>query len=639
MSKTGQSGVTPQNCAHPSDCRCCAVIIPCSKGRLAASNTASIQTPYAQQGGYTLLLMLVFVSFFGTVLATLVFNKNNSQLRTQAFATGEHVAEVAKAARLFIRDRSLDGGDFTTLAPGDAYHRNRIAPVALAIPMPEGGFGTGPDRLIGIDNLIGAGLLPVGFGDRDALARYFTPLGHEIRIIAANSPLTDDPRTNPNVVATAYIYLIATAETPPEYISDVVIALRDNGVSVSAPRFDSAGNNITTTDCRGAPPVALWDTGCLNLAEFQVLTGEVAFVPGSLIVPAWRAVQFDLRAIMRYPQPENPGYATMLADLRMARELDADGDGACDDSEQIAINDDTGTVPSGICQVDNDDPTAATIMDQDRRFDIRNAAEVTADGIIITPQANDVRTRIDAATGNVVADATIEHTRTAGLAEGLFVSGPAIVRNDVRVYDTMALPATVPADMRVNLSDVTIRRNLIVSDAAASDANQPDIVLNELQTDDLSATDFRQTQPGSLFDPSFMRLSDLTVSGTLDITGGGSATMETVQVFSPNITAETGVMTGTTTVRRVSTTITDASITPAGPLAGNYRAVIAEYGAAGGGTTNINGDLRVSQDLDSRSAVFGGSTETQQLNIHNSAVDARCFGDCPDRVPDPPSPF
>lgn len=609
--------------------------------RMAGPLTVAPVTAAARhQGGYTMLLMLVFVALFGSALAALVYNKNNSQLRTQAAATGEHVAQIARAARIYVRDRSLDPGDAATLAPGDPFFRERIAPAALLIPMPEGGTNTGPFRTITVADLIGTGLLPNGFGQLDG-GDYVTPMGQEIRIIAGNAPLMDDPRANPNVVATAYIYIVSTPSAPPAYISDIVVSLREQGVSVSAPIFDAAGNNITGTDCRGTPAVALWDTGCLNLAEFQQLTGDIAFVPGSLVIPAWRAVQFDLRAIMRYPQPENPGYATMLTNLRMGREIDTNGDGICDDVDQIGINDDTGTVSAGICRVEDDDALAATVADQDRRFDIRNVSELETDGIIVTPQATDVRSQIENGTGNILADATPELRISADLSEGLIVAGPATVRNDVRVYDTMALPAGT--ETRMNLQNMLIRRNLVASNPDVGDADQPAITTGELVTDDLNADMLRQTAPGGMFDPAFMRLSELSVDGSLTVRGGGTATMENVRVLSDgvspaNVNAKTGIMTGVTQVTDLSTTITDPLITPAGPM-GAYRAVIAEYDGAGSGTTNITGNLRVSEDVNTRSAVFGGSTDTQRLDIHNGGETARCFGDCPDRVPDPGPPF
>lgn len=602
-----------------------------ASGKKASQHTVQTNL-YQAQDGFTLLLMLIFVIFFGGVISTLVFNKNNTELRTQARATGLHVAEIARAARIFVRDRSLDDGDFATLAPASIYHRHRLAPAALAIAMPAGGTSTGPNRAITVADLIGAGLLPNGFGQTNGAGDYITPLGQEIRIIAANSPILDDPRVNLNTVATAYVYLVANPRTRPELVSDIVNAMRQDGVAVSAPRFNAAGVNVTGIDCGGTPAVAAWDTGCLSNAEFLALSGE-AFVPGSLVIPTWRSVQFDLRAVMRYPQPENPGYATMLTDLRMGTQIDTNGDGVCDDVDQIAVNDDTGTVNVGICRVEDDDNTEVLVSDQDKRFDIRNVNTLTADGMIITPQGagGDVRTNVEAGTGNILLDTTVENVQSATLSEGLLVSGQAIVRSDIRVYDTVALPAG-ERGIQMN-GDLGIRRNIVLSDPGATDPNQPDLTVGTVNVDTLNAEDFHNENVGATFDPDSMRLSTLDAAGDFTLTAGGTAAMEEVDILSPDVTAQTAVMTGITRVTNVSTGTSGAT------LGGGLRAVVAEMHGRNSGATNVTGNLAVSQDRDDRSAVFGGRTITNSLNISNGAGDARCFGDCPDRRPDPDSPF
>lgn len=614
--------------------------------------------PYqCYEGGYTLTIVLLFVMALGGILAGIVYDNNKTENQQAAVSTGENLAEIARAARIFVRDRSLDvPGSGIAANPGntDDYHRNRLAPAGMVADIGDGSPSTGPVRTITVTSLINAGLLPFGFGN-NGTGVYRTPLGHQIFIIAANVPVDDDPTAaGSDAVASAYIFIAPGAENSLDQINDIVVGLRKEGVSVSAPMYNAAGANISSTTCRGTPAVAIWDTGCLNDTEFTTLSGIAdpdaggpltAFPPGGLVIPAWRAAQFDLRAVMRFPQPENPGYATMLTSLNMS-----ECDGA---AGNIFVNDDTGinTVDTGLCNTVADNEATAI----DNRFDIRNIKDFETNAAIVTPQTNDVTTYYDTATssyvvrndaattaafgrnndilitwidsngnGNVdVGETTLVDGDTVdSIADAHFIArGDTIVLNDVKTFN-------IGGSDDVRLGDATFGRSAVVNNAAIPTN------IGTLTTDSARADTYNQNDPGDgVFNPNSIRLETLDANGKLTVSN--NMTTRTLTVNSNNFTTNDTTLSGSVNLNGVN--ITAGGTT----LPGGYKAAIAnlQRNSMGPSQVNITGNFVISDADPTNSGEFNSNTVIAgTLDIEKGDDTATCLsttGDCPDRCPFP----
>jgi hypothetical protein len=641
--------------------------------------------PSSSEAGYTLTVILLFVIALAGILAAISRETDNAYSQKMGISTGQSLAEVARAARIYVRDgsRHLVGDPArqplpdNTPAPGDntfsdAFSRFRIAPAGMVNDVNQdsvvGDLSIGPIEF-NIDDLIQHGFLPVGYGDNDT-GVYRTPLGHQIRLYAANVPVADNPTVNGDVVASAYVFIQPAVANNVNEINDIIIGLRGEGVSVSAPLFNAAGANLTGTICRGTPAVAIWDTGCLNDADFQTLTGfadpdgggpRTAFPPGGLIIPAWRAAQFDLRAVMRYPQPENPGYATMLTGLSMGEwdyERDAGGNivyrNAADAvvpatdpnavascfrpvagvSRNVFLNSDTGpdSVRTSVCLPLEDD----NVANVDRRFDIRNVNAMEVGAFIVTPQnpgANDVVTYHDGANyvtvtrNDAIQVDLINNTTLApgpdGIADpggthmangGFYAKGNATVLNDVRVYNGGA-----------TLGDAVFGKNAVLNNTTIN------TTITELSTDHARAENYRQDALGvGNFDPNTIRLSSLRANGALNVTN--NMTVEEINADSANINIDTATLSGNARVQNGVEVRAGGTTLPGG---GAFKAAIANLDTAS--TVDIDGNLTIAPGgSPSNSAEFNGQT-TVSNRLH---VDGRCLGvDCPDRCPAPVSPL
>jgi hypothetical protein len=558
----------------------------------------------------------------------------------------------------------------------DAFHRLRIAPAGLVNDINQdsvlGDASTGPVRNITVADLIRHGFLPVGYGN-NATGVYRTPLGHQILIIAANVPVTDDPTVNADAVASAYIFILPGPDNNTSQINDIVIGLRKEGVSVSAPLFSAAGVNLTGTNCRGTPAVAIWDTGCLNDAEFTALTGIVdpdgagplsAFPAGGLVIPAWRAAQFDLRAVMRYPQPENPGYATMLTGLSLGEwdyerdgagniiyrnslgavvpSTDADAVASCDNGidpsiTNVLLDSDTGanTVRTSICTTRTDD----SIGGVDRRFDIQNVNRLETNAVIVTPQnagVNDVVTyhdgtgyvtvntddnvRVDLinnTTGLPGADGLMDPGGNLFASEGLFVKGDATVLNDVRVYGNAGGGTT--------LGDAVFGGSAVLNNAAIASTIQ------ELSTDQARTSTYNQDAAAAGdFNAQTIRLNTLDAQGALTVTN--NMTVETINANSGTINMAEVTLSGNVVTQggiNIPATSPNISGTP-------YKMAIANL-STGVNTVDVGGNLDM-MGAAANSAEFNGTT-TIGGTLH---VNGRCLstsGHCPDRCSTPGSPL
>lgn len=613
------------------------------------------------QNGYIMFVILLFVAFFGSAITSIIIDRDKQENAQLAVASGEYLAKVARAARLYVRDRSI-AVPGTAVVPGqDDYHPLRLSTTPIA-DVGDGTPSLGPtndevgatatplDDVITVNDLIGAGLLPDGFSA-------VTPLGQQVRIIAANAPIDGDP-TDPAqfVVGAAYIYVEANTPFQTLSLNDVIIGLRKSGVAVSGIRHNAAGVNQMPATCRGAQPVGLWDTGCITQAEYETLRGlapGTPFPPGSLIIPTWRAAQFDLRALMRFPQPENPGYATMLTALRMAEE---------DCANNIIVNsaDTAAPVDTNICQYVNDD----NLGDVDLRFDIRNVGALEASGAVVVPQTRvdgfsgrtvdaDVITFFDPATstyqtrrvevdagGNVIGS-HVDVSSNTNLREGFFVSGNAHLESDLRVFDQntaavgLDIEMSAANDRRVTLNTVIARKNVVVTNDAGI-AGDTEIEITTLDTDALLSDEFTHESPSVPFAPTEMRQAAIEMNGQLSITG--NATINEAFVGANNTRVGTagaddaiqfsGQTNGVSGVRLNNSGATIAGAAP-------YRSVIANIG--GTGAVDVQGDVSIgnSATFNANSRVSGGGS----LNVTNGGGTAICFGDCPDRCATPGPPI
>jgi len=360
----------------------------------------------AKNGGFSLLIALLFVLAFASALASFTFGRQGENLRVAAEISGWQAAQLARAARIHVRNQMMIDSNLDTT-------------LDLA--------GGGPQE-IRVHDLIDLALLPQGFGHRINDNRYNNNLGQHMRVIMANHPVDGDPN-DPRTVPTAYIYFENSEKSSPALIQDMVTAARLENVAVSAPLYN--GNVNVTGDCNGlGDTVIAWDTGCLSNTEFNAITGD-NFEIGSLMIPAWRSVRFDNRALMRFPQPEIAGALTMTTPLEMAIIT------ACD---TIQIPEDNGTgftmEDSGICEASDDDAVANINV----RHDLLNVNTLEMDSFLIDPQTTD----------------DVRFNSTTGTSSIVTETNPAFITGN---------NATITGDAKVFQGDVTISRRLTVDDS------------------------------------------------------------------------------------------------------------------------------------------------------------------------------
>ncbi len=312
--------------------------------------------------GFSLVVVLFFVGLVASLITIATINQRGAAQRDKAEAAGWYLAQVAKAARIYVRDRSL--------LPADPYHKSKLAAAGIVVR---------------VNDLRASGLLPPNFPANSGL-------GQIVRIYAANYPVNGNPN-NENTIANAYVFFQETTETAqkPELMQYLLEGAKKYGLLVNAPIFSAAGN--ISDDCNGAPAVALWDTGCLNLAEFTKITARPTFVAGSVMVPAWRSEVHDSRAVMRFPQPENPASATMLTALEMAETV-RDVDGNCNQFVQIKDYTTGRQKKTNLCNTKEDGfrgmqpPAGANRPYSDVRFDMINVSTMNVDNVIAAHQSN-----------------------------------------------------------------------------------------------------------------------------------------------------------------------------------------------------------------------------------------------------------
>lgn len=420
-------------------------------------------TAARERGSSMIAILALLVTVGAAVMTFMVYNEDSNKV-IKARASGWHMATVAKAARLYVRNNSLDPSVFPGVDNnGDGLQDTALNRAALAGPAP---------RAIAIADLIDAGLLPENFPVTNAL-------GQTVRVFAANYPVRG-PLTDPATVATAYVYLEDNQLSSPALMQYAVQEAGKHGLAVMAPVFSGTAN-LSDCDGDGTPEVGLWDSDCMNEADFRTLTGAANFAPGSLIVPAWKAMTHDPRAVMRYPQPENTGGGVMMTNLEMGTPV-TDLGGNCLRPVEVWQEDDTGGyVPrdTGLCEVEQDNAALGNWRDADRRYDLENVNNVQIRRLVATNQgASEVRVQFTG--GGAIArtdgdnNPALKTMAVANASEVLSIAGELNSQHDLRVTGIMPnptlgvgpyTPSVYFADAAGNGKTVLVEKNLTVSQA------------------------------------------------------------------------------------------------------------------------------------------------------------------------------
>ncbi|MBK68052.1 MAG: hypothetical protein CMP22_07990 [Rickettsiales bacterium] len=257
-----------------------------------------------KEDGFSLLLVLLATGVIAGVFSSILFYKTDVAIQKQAHAAGWHAFEVAKATRVFVRNANLDPFVLT----------NGITCCTDANVQAQGGFINIP-----FQDLINAGHLPANFAN-------ITPLGQQLSAFAGSYPLVTNPQTLGFPIAGYVLSSTAGGSARAGQVADVqtassmMLGAREAGLSSSAPLIIGGVNQ--SEDCNpGDPALIIWDTGCIGQNEFNAVAG-FGLNEGDLLVPTWRSIDHDLRALMRYEQPENVGANTMLTDLHMGDATD-----------------------------------------------------------------------------------------------------------------------------------------------------------------------------------------------------------------------------------------------------------------------------------------------------------------------------
>lgn len=469
------------------------------------------------QRGVSLLLALIFVAFFGGILVAIAAF-NNSRVRVaEAEVAGWELVEIAKAARLYVRDQMAAVGP--TPAAITAYKTTTATPTRITLTTLKAG-----------------GYLPTTFG-RTIGALDYNALNQEIYIIRANWSTTGlgGAPADPATVPSAFVFFRPGGKSSFNLVVNIVENARRFGATLTAPLFDVTGTN-RSADCRSTgPATGLWDTGCLTQAEFAALMTPLSlpttFAGGGLIMPAWKAVQPDLRAVMRFPQPENPGYSTMLTDLEMGIPVTEDCPNTAD---QVSITtiDASGTPVTtftGLCEVRDD--TGAL----NQRFHIQNVANIGAERVIAEPQSLDFG-GTDAATVGTGND------------EAFNVSGTATLGNDLRVFNTRPLNG-IAYRFDIPTASLAVERNAYMYSQNTSFRGVATITGNatagSLLTDSMTSGTLRSRTTGTTTGaPRISVTTRGTMTGTTSVTGSANA-----ELISEDLRADVAAAAGNNPAR------------------------------------------------------------------------------------------
>ncbi len=433
--------------------------------------------------GFSLLSVLFLSTIAAAAFVIMADFSRESDKIERARASGWHLVQVAKAARLYVRNNSILPPSGSSAPIGDL-NADGIDDGTYANPALFGnGAGGLTPQEITIPELITAGLLPEGFKDTNSL-------NQTVKIIAANYPLNGDP-LDPATMVSAYVFLIDSDKSNPgemQYVADIA---KENNFPISSPLFNTLGTPIDDCDADGQPDIVLWDSGCISLDQMDALVSAASSIlpspfpyKGSLIVPAWRSMPHDTRAVMRYRQPGEPNTNQMMTNLALGHDV-TDATGACAKELSIQMANNAGgsvSMPTGLCAAQPDNATAATQREQDRRVDIINMPSIKVRRLVLSDQTTDDPGTVEV---SYTVDGNGNHTRnpdgdtpdnglrnprlppnvpeeTLGV-QGIFSSGKNL--------QVIASPGVTPAAYFANATGtkpglVTVENNLIVGDGS-----------------------------------------------------------------------------------------------------------------------------------------------------------------------------
>jgi hypothetical protein len=522
------------------------------------------------QKGFSLVIALLLVVAFTSVLTSLVIGRKAETLRQAADIAGWEAAALGKAARVYVRN----------LMAADP---NLVNILDIA--------GSGPTD-IPIQTLIDLSLLPNDFGREINPGEFVNGLGQPMRVIMANYPIDGLP-TDSATIPTAYIFFEDNQKSTAALMQDVVQAARRQGATISAPVFSGSTNISGNCNSLGERAI-IWDTGCMSELEFEVLTG-IAFAPGNFVLPAWRSVQFDSRAMMRYAQPENSGAQTMLVSLEMAEMKDC-SDPAISANFAQMIKDDPSVVDgyevtaSNLCGAESDD--VATL--DDKRRDIIGIRNIEANNLLVDQQINeDIRTD-----SNGIAFAIAEPNPEFNLIGNLDITG------DARTYE---------GDVAV-IGDITADRNISVTGTGAGIA--PSARIGDLNTGGLNVNN------------TITVSNDTTIAGNVNVSNQSEVQADTIA--NGSFTSNTMTMSDGSdlTINNNATFFgeTTANSINASGNGGSYSAIIENASLT---SLDIDSDTTVASAIEFRGATT--MEDSSVLSASNGGT-ASCVGDfCPRR--------
>ena len=631
-------------------------------------------TTFEHQSGYGMLMALLFVSFIaGLTTLAIDFERIRTE-KTQASAAAWHLSTLSKAARIYVRNNSFpldvadtDGDGLPDDNNGDGVVDNRFSLAVL--------LGVGSNVLeFSIADLNNAELLPPNFSITNIW-------GQNARMFAAPYPMVagtvisigGSVSTGPTPQQpAAYVFLDEGPNPSQLRMKSLALAAREFDSDINAPIFDESGTNITgDCDGDGEDDLVNWDianSNCLDISDYNRF-GLAAFQPGALMVPAWRMVAHDSRAMLRFSQPGNPIANTMMTDLRFGEEI-TDASGNCTDFIDLGIPNATGTafntVSSSLCNVTPEQanlaPHAITvdnIIQRDQQTDIRNIGTFDVRQLVLTDQALENPTvavqeiEYDYAAGTFTGETNATSVAGSPVNEVLTVagrppsgadpgsSGDTIVGGPMRLTNELGNPHVNPADYIPTLSfrsvlpdgtnaafvnELSVDHTLTVVSRDGSNSSlqvnnlaevgqafiAADTVTNDMIVDVSNPNNFYGSNNANitnvLVDSTNTNFNEGVLATNIDASGINSLTLPLLDVVNTMSTSEGLVVTGASPIAGYSL-ITDQAVAAAELI--------------------VNGTLNVSSELYSGgNAIIDGPTRMQFC---------AAGGRCPDISEEPPA--
>lgn len=393
-----------------------------------------------EEAGFSLLIVLLAISIIGGAFSSMLWYRSDAAIQRQAYAAGWQAFEIAKATRVFVRNATLNPVNLTS----------GVACCTQAQVQAQGGFIAIP-----LQDLINAGHLPAGFNARSPLDQQFTAYAGSYPLVpnplAAGFPITGY-LTSLTAGGGNRAASVASARTAAAMMQGA----REAGLSSSAPLV--VGGINQSEDCNpGDPAVVIWDTGCIGQTEWANATntisaGGIPINAGDIIVPTWRAIDHDLRALMRYPQPENVGANTMLTDLHFG------------DATNFAANPDTAGNDNrvNINNLNGLDVSQLVLADQGAGVNV--AGSENEQGLAFSSGALTFNQLVMSVGGNVVAQQDMTATTGAELGQALVGDGQVNIASGLSADDLI-----VTGDVTMNGNAVSLNSgNMSVTGATTA---------------------------------------------------------------------------------------------------------------------------------------------------------------------------